>query len=111
MQLLGRQRVGQEVVCQQILQGRLADEEEAPPDEPGVGSAPGAGATALAIVQAPAGHAVKYGHDEKSYFWLAGWSAACESPSPGHSEPHLERIVSNITSVLGGQLPSCSHAS
>ena len=32
-------------------------------------------------------------------------------PSPGHSEPHLERIVSNITSVSGGQLPSCSHAS
>jgi len=54
-----------------------------------------------ATAQAPAGHG------EGSDFWLTGWSAACESPSPEHVEPHL----GSTGRTYSGQLPNGYHAS
>ena len=61
-----------------------------------------------ATAQAPAGHG------EGSDFWLTGWPAACEPPSPEHVEPHLgaqaEHIMKGKKQAVG-QLPNGSHAS
>ena len=53
----------------------------------------------LATAEALVGHAVKPDHGEESDFWLTGWSAACESPFPGHVEPRL-----GSTTITYGQI-------